>query len=87
MNHLNVVLISNKLGPYDYQACLPFAKIALYSSPFHDAPLYKRSAVEVEGGVFYEGEWVKSEEPLVRMGRGVQLWPDGSRYEGFWKEG
>lgn len=21
------------------------------------------------------------------MGRGVQLWPDGSRYEGFWKDG
>ena len=59
MNHINVILISNKLGPYDYQACLPFAKIALTGSPYMNAPLVKRMAVEVEGGVFYEGEWVK----------------------------
>ena len=49
----------------------------------------KRSVVDIDEGVLYEGEWVHSDQlPYgIRMGRGVQLWPDGSRYEGYWKDG
>lgn len=87
LNHVNVTLISRKLGPYNYEACMPFAKIAFVGSPYAEAPLKKLSVTEVEKGILYEGEWVKELLLKVRMGRGVQLWPDGSRYEGFWREG
>ena len=69
-NHPNVMLISSKLGPYDYHACMPFARLAFSGSPYIDAPLVKRAAVEVEAGIFYEGEWAKGAD-RVRMGRGV----------------
>lgn len=32
----------------------------------------------------YTGEWHKTKN--VRQGRGVQIWPDGSMYEGYWKD-
>ena len=51
-----------------------------------DAELVKRSVVQVENGILYEGEWVKNQD-RIRMGRGAQLWPDGSRYEGYWLDG
>jgi len=35
-----------------------------------DALLVKRSVVEVENGILYEGEWVKNQAG-VRMGRGA----------------
>ena len=31
----------------------------------------------------YEGEW--TEEDSKRHGKGIQVWPDGSVYEGYWK--
>ena len=37
------------------------------------------------GQAVYEGEWNKEEN--VIDGRGVKVWPDGSRYEGFWSDG
>lgn len=33
-----------------------------------------------KNGVVYTGEW-KNEN---RHGFGVQIWPDGAKYEGFW---
>jgi hypothetical protein len=38
----------------------------------------------LENGAKYEGEWLKDQEG-VRDGRGIQIWLDGSRYEGFWR--
>ena len=86
-NHPNVNSISQKLGPYDYEKNTPYARLAFCSSSFIDAKLVKRAAVQVSDGIFYEGEWIKDAREPIRMGRGVQLWPDGSRYEGFWREG
>lgn len=88
-----MALISSRLGPYNYDACATFAKHAFQGSHYAGKPLVKRSVTDVGGGILYEGEWVKTpfslkeQLPQVRMGRGVQLWPDGSRYEGFWREG
>ena len=31
----------------------------------------------------YEGEWLNN----LREGRGMQLWVDGSLYEGWWSQG
>ena len=58
-----MIAITNKIGFYDYDACFPFAKIAFNGSSFAESPLIKLSALQVDHGVFYEGEWVKS-EPL-----------------------
>jgi len=44
----------------------------------------KRSMVELENGAKYEGEWLVGTES--RDGRGVQIWFDGSRYDGYWVE-
>ena len=39
-----------------------------------------RDPLHFENGIIYFGEW--SEDS--RWGKGVQLWPDNSKYEGFW---
>jgi len=39
--------------------------------------------VEYENRAIYYGEWNK--EAKQRHGRGIQIWTDGSKYEGYWK--
>ena len=36
--------------------------------------------VRFKNGVVYKGEWSGN----VRHGYGVQIWPDGAKYEGMW---
>jgi hypothetical protein len=43
--------------------------------------LEQRPPYELENGAIYMGQW--SREGL-RSGRGIQIWPDGSKYEGYW---
>jgi hypothetical protein len=43
----------------------------------------KREPVKFKNGVVYHGEWRKN----IRWGYGVQVWPDGAKYEGQWAEG
>ena len=38
----------------------------------------------LHNGIEYEGEWNDKGE---KDGRGIQVWPDGSIYEGHWKKG
>ena len=38
--------------------------------------------IELDTGAVYTGEWNSLGE---RHGRGVQIWSDGSRYEGYWE--
>jgi hypothetical protein len=42
----------------------------------------RRGPVEMENGAIYTGEWNNDNQ---RHGVGVQVWNDGSRYEGIWK--
>jgi hypothetical protein len=37
----------------------------------------------LENGAKYEGEWDISND--MRDGKGLQIWADGSLYEGYWK--
>lgn len=37
----------------------------------------------VDNSVRYEGEW--TEDDNKRHGKGIQVWPDGSVYEGYWR--
>lgn len=41
-----------------------------------------RELVVLENGARYIGEWLVGQN--VREGRGMQVWPDGSIYEGYW---
>ena len=43
-----------------------------------------RQCVEYENGAVYYGEWEKAGNK--RHGRGIQVWVDGSRYEGYWSQ-
>jgi hypothetical protein len=48
------------------------------------AQLDKRPLCKIdEDGSHYEGEWIVGTK--TREGRGILLWPDGSRYEGYFK--
>lgn len=40
----------------------------------------KRGPVKLESGAIYIGEW---NDHFERHGRGIQLWADGSKYEGY----
>jgi len=43
-----------------------------------------RKQTVLESGAIYLGQWSKSKD--MREGIGKQVWPDGSLYEGNWKE-
>ena len=42
----------------------------------------KREMIVLESGAHFEGQWLKFTE--IRQGEGVQVFPDGSMYEGYW---
>ncbi|TNV83491.1 hypothetical protein FGO68_gene3019 [Halteria grandinella] len=43
-----------------------------------------RQLTQLENGARYQGEW--NSNLNVREGQGYQVWPDGSLYEGWWKD-
>jgi hypothetical protein len=47
-------------------------------------PAVYRPMVELENHARYEGEWQNDQD--IRYGKGMQIWPDGSMYEGWWSE-
>lgn len=42
----------------------------------------KRPPTVLDNSTIYWGYWSKDG---MRQGKGIQVWPDGSKYEGFWK--
>ena len=66
-------LTEQKLGKFDYdQPASPSAKNLIERGPY-----------ELDNGAIYVGEWTKEG---LRHGRGLQVWKDGSKYEGYWKQ-
>lgn len=47
--------------------------------------LYINYFQDVGDGIKYKGEW--SKDGKVRDGIGTQVWPDGSKFEGMWRNG
>ena len=47
--------------------------------------MYLEEYKDVGEGKLYKGQWSKQEQ--LRDGVGIQLWPDGTKYEGMWKKG
>ena len=61
--------------------CGPFA----YSVIDDDAvKVLAKAPVTLENGAVYVGEWNENNE---KHGKGMQIWNDCSKYEGFWKYG
>lgn len=48
-----------------------------------NANLSQKGPCELDNGAVYLGSWAKDG---MREGKGVQLWKDGSKYEGYWKK-
>ena len=67
-----VMQIRNQLEPFEYE---PYP-------PPDGVNRVKRPLVTLDNGAEYEGEW---DEMARKDGRGVQIWVDGSLYEGYWK--
>ena len=44
-----------------------------------------RDITELENGAKYQGEW--DSQTNLRDGRGVVIWANGTRYDGFFKQG
>ena len=44
----------------------------------------QRVTMILENSARYEGEWLVSTQ--TRQGKGIQVWPDGSMYEGYWMD-
>lgn len=56
-----------------------------FSQPLNDGvKVEMKGPMMLEGGIVYTGEWNRADE---RHGRGTQIWPDGSKYEGYWQHG
>jgi MORN repeat len=47
---------------------------------YEDLKREKRDAYTFSNGTVYHGDWKGN----LRDGDGIQLWPDGARYEGTW---
>ena len=63
--------VQARLGKFVFQDSLP-----------DNSERLKRGPVEMENGAIFTGEWNNDNH---RHGFGVQVWNDGSRYEGLWK--
>eukprot|EP01022_Parablepharisma_sp_SALTPOND_P012973 TRINITY_DN1691_c0_g1_i1.p2 TRINITY_DN1691_c0_g1~~TRINITY_DN1691_c0_g1_i1.p2 ORF type:complete len:424 (+),score=44.61 TRINITY_DN1691_c0_g1_i1:5377-6648(+) len=44
--------------------------------------LEEKPPIELDNGAIYMGQWDKYGK---REGRGIQIWPDGSKYTGYWR--
>ena len=52
---------------------------------FNDGILVElKLCVEYENKAKYYGEWAKNDN--TRHGSGIQVWSEGSKYEGYWRE-
>ena len=67
-----VMQIRASLEPFDYEP-----------APSPDGVVrMQRGLMTLDNGAEYEGEW---DELGRKDGRGIQIWVDGSLYEGYWK--
>ena len=48
----------------------------------HADTIEAKETILLENQAHYTGTWLKGQD--IRQGRGTQIWPDGSMYEGYW---
>ncbi len=58
----------------------------IYDTEMSKSPSFQdvisRGPYQLDNGAVYIGEW---NQEGMRQGKGIQIWADGSKYEGFWK--
>ncbi|CAG9315185.1 unnamed protein product [Blepharisma stoltei] len=67
----STIAACRKLGPFIYDYSLN-----------DGVAVFTKGPVQLENGAVYIGDW---NEKFERHGKGVQIWNDGSKYEGYWK--
>ncbi len=82
---------TQKNGGYSLQEGARIEKLAPFSLTQSDIAqsdkiqrVYINEFKDVGDGRLYKGQWNK--QTGERDGVGIQLWPDGSKYEGLWKK-
>lgn len=84
-NHV-VLEIIKQLQPFDWKYEQQNEEDDMFDmSKFYDEKVDRemRQIVTLDNNSIYQGEWNKKTNQ--KDGRGIQIWPDGSRYDGFWK--
>lgn len=71
MNDISLSVLK-KLGPYNYE-----------SVPDDGVKRVEKDWVTLENSIKYKGQW--RSDSNTKDGKGIQIWPDGSQYEGYWK--
>lgn len=72
-----VMRIREENGAFNYE-------IGPYADDYADGQhREKRGLTNIDNDARYQGEWIVGSD--VRDGRGFQIWPDGSLYEGYWR--
>lgn len=71
--------VLEKMAAFDYQ--LESGNDPEIQNQFFGVDVQKKAFIEIDNGAIYSGFW--SDEGL-RQGKGKQLWPDGSFFEGLW---
>ena len=68
--------IRERLGPFDYDPV---------PAQYKDSNVrrVRRPLITLENAARYEGEW--DADRNMRDGKGMQIWADGSIYEGYWR--
>ena len=73
-----IIINTNKITEDDIR------KLFQKYPPLNDGiPVTLKQTVEYENKAIFYGEW--SNINNERYGRGIQIWMDGSKYEGYWK--
>lgn len=65
-------LTEARLGPFIYDRI----------DSARSVDVINRGPYEMDNGAIYHGQWTKEGH---REGRGIQIWKDGSKYTGYWK--
>ena len=53
-----------------------------YDEAYNNSVLVEKGPIELENRAVYVGQWNSEGQ---REGRGTQVWSDGSKYVGYWK--
>jgi hypothetical protein len=70
----NVQRKRQELGPFKYDDGSFDAQLR--------GKVEERPQEKLDNDAKYTGQWLKG--TTTRQGRGTQIWPDGSQYEGYW---
>jgi hypothetical protein len=69
----NVAKLEEKMGEFVYKN----------DENYDSVNLIEKGPFMLDNQTAYKGQWSKAG---LRQGRGLQIWPDGSKYIGYWNE-